>query len=352
MSRQDSYSIVIRRFLNPFLTGFTTKKRSLFFNDLKRYISSGVSYYDAITTMRRYCRNGHLRTILAKMQSMVDAGRGIGDALSLFPATFTEFELAMVDLGESTGKLDLALGNVSEKLKTDHFIKKETIKGLWWPALTFMVIAAVFITLQHVGQAVPIAITPFSVVAFLIIAVGLILAVKLVRATPGIGYTFDLLFGSIPFIGGVAKKAALARFATAFSYAYSSGSDIQETLRLAGRSASNNVFAHEAERIAGEVRRGASLTEAFDKARLMPPILKQIVAVGEKTGDFDKSMMNITEFAKEEVKTAIEMMIKLGFVLSILAAGVFVFLLALSFYTEYLEKGLKILHQANPHHNR
>jgi len=350
--RQNSYSVVIRRFLNPFLTGFTTKKRSLFFNDLRRYISSGISLYDTITTMRRYCRNRHLRVILDKMRAMVDAGRGIGDALSLFPATFTQFELAMVDLGESTGKLDLTLGNAAEKLKTDHFIKKETLKGLWWPVLTFIIIVAVFIVLQHFEVPVPIRITPFSVLLLILIAVGLILVVKLIRATPGIGYSFDLFVGSIPFFGAIMKKAALARFATAFSYAYSSGSDIQQTLVLAGRSAANNVFEREADRIASEVKGGLSLSEAFDGARLMPPILKEIVAVGEKTGEFDESMMNITEFAKEEVKTAIEMMIKLGFVLTLLIAAVFVFLLALNFAKAYLEKGLKILQQANPHHNR
>lgn len=352
MSRQDSYSVVIRRFFNPALTGLTAKGRSLFFNDLRRYTSAGVSYYDAITTMHKYCRNGHLRTILAKMRAMVDAGRGIGDALALFPATFTEFELAMVDLGESTGKLDVALGNVSEKLKRDHILEVQTVKALWYPGLVLGLAISVFIILQHIGYALPIKITPSSILLLVMIAIVLILAVKLLRATPGIGYAFDLFVGCIPFVGGVAKKVALARFVTAFAYAYSSGSDIQQTLRLAGASASNQVFAREVEQIAGAVKHGATLTEAFDKAQLMPPLLKQIIAVGEKTGDFDKSMMNIAEFAKEEVEAAIEMMVKVGFVLAMIVAGAFVFLLARHVLTNYYGRGLKMLHQANPHFNR
>lgn len=347
-----SYSLVVRRFFNPLLTGFTAKKRSTFFKELKMYVSSGVSYYDAVTTMRKYARSIHLRKVLDKMRAMADAGRGLGDAISLFPATFSEFELAMVDLGERTGKLDITLGNISEKLKTDHFIKTQTTRGLFWIALTFAVIVLVYSILPLFNISVPLRITPLSAVALVLGIAGLVLAVKLVRATPGIGYTYDLVIGSIPFIGAVSKKTALAKFVTAFSYAYASGSDIQETLELAGRSSANNVFAHEASRIAGEVKAGVSLSDAFDKARLMPPMLKQIVATGEKTGELDKSLMGIADYAKEEVKSAIEMMIKAGYVLGLLGAAVLIFFFAVHVMGGYYEKGLKILQQANPHHNR
>jgi len=352
MNRQSSYSIVVRRFFNPFLTGFTAKKRSLFFNDLRRYIASGVSYYDAITTMRRYCRNGHLRAILDKMRSTVDAGRGLGDAISLFPATFGEFELAMVDLGESTGKLELALGNVSEKLKSDHEIKQKVIRGFFYPAFILVAVICVSILLQNLGLTTPIRVTPLRVILFILAMIGLFLGVKLIRARPGLGYCFDFALGCIPFLGGVFKKVALARFATAFSYAYASGSDIQQTLRLAGQSAVNNVFAADADRIASAVAEGGSLTEAFERSKVMPPLLKQTVAMGEKTGDFDQAMMNITEFAKEELQTASVMIIHTSEVLAILIAAVWVLFMALGFYEQHLGRGLEILERANPHHNR
>ncbi len=352
MSRRDSYAIVIRRFLNPFLTGFTAKRRSLFFNDLRRYTSSGVSYYDAITTMRRYCSSFHLRSILDKMRSMVDAGRGIGDALSLFPASFSEFELAMVDLGESTGKLELVLENISEKLKADHKIKQQVIRGFLWYAITFVFVVGVSILLDSMGYALPIRITVPRLAAGVILVIGLILGVKLVRATPGLGQAFDAITCSIPFLGNVRMKAALARFATAFSYAYASGSDIQKTLTLAGASSMNTLFAADADRIASEIRSGTSLAEAFERSKVMPPLLKQTVAMGEKTGDFDQAMMNITDFAREELKTAGEMIIQFSIVLTFLTLAVWVFFLALTFYSDYLGRGLEIMRRANPHHNR
>lgn len=352
MSRRDSYSIVIRRFFNPFLTGFTTKKRSLFFNDLRRYTSAGVSLYDAVTTMRRYCTNRHLGTILDKMRAMIDAGRGMGDALSLFPATFTEFELAMVDLGERTGKLELVLENISEKLKADHKIRQQVIRGFLWYAITVVFVVGVSILLDNMGYTTPIRITLLRLVAGAASVVCLILAVKLIRATPGLGQAFDAITCSIPFLGNVRMKAALARFATAFSYAYASGSDMQETLALAGASSMNTLFAADANRIASDVRGGASLAEAFDRSKVMPPLLKQTVAMGEKTGDFDQAMMNITDFAKEELKTAGEMIIQFSMVLTFLLLAVYVFFLALSFYSGYLGKGLEIMKRANPHFNR
>ncbi|MBN1594218.1 MAG: type II secretion system F family protein [Candidatus Coatesbacteria bacterium] len=352
MADRVSYSLVIRRFLNPLFTFVTTKKRSLFFLDLKRYTSAGVSLFEAVVTMRRYTRNGHLRAVLDKMIAMVQAGRGIGDALALFPATFTEFELAMIDLGEQTGKLDLALSNISDKLKTDHMIKLKVLKGLSWPVLTFMVIAGVFMFMPMIGQQTPITVTPFRFVATILGIFSIVLAVKLIRATPGLGYTFDYFFGAIPFLGGVMKKAALARFATSFSYAYSSGSDIQETLRLAGRNSLNNVFRAETERVAAQIKKGVSLTDAFEDARMIPPLLKQIIAMGEKTGDFEEGMANITEYAKEEVDAAIDLMVKFGIVMLLLTGAAVVFFFALNFYKGQLEKGLEIMDRASPVRNR
>ncbi|HUT03370.1 MAG TPA: type II secretion system F family protein [bacterium] len=349
MSSRNSYSVVLRRFFTPLLTGFTAKRRSLFFNDLRRYVASGVSYYDAITTMRRYCRNGHLKRVLDKMLAMVNAGRGICDALSLFPATFSEFELAMVDLGESTGKLEVALANVSEKLKSDYKIKQQVIRGLVWYVITAVFVVCVSILLQNMGHPTPVRITLLRLIAAMVLIVGIILGVKLIRATPGLGEAFDAVTCAIPFLGNVRKKAALARFATAFSYAYASGSDIQKTLRLAGESSMNRLFAADARRIASDVRRGDSLAEAFDRSRIMPPLLKQTVAMGEKTGDFDQAMMNITDFAKDELKTASEMIIQFSIALTFLTLAVYVFFLALGFYSGYLNKGLEIMKRANPH---
>ncbi|MCD6326327.1 type II secretion system F family protein [bacterium] len=352
MAKRDGYSIVLRRFFNVFLTGVGSKTRSIFFNDLRRYVSAGVSYYDAVTTMHKYCRNHHLRNILNKMRGMIDSGRGMGDALSLYPATFGEFELAMVDLGERTGKLDLALGNVSEKLKVDYEIKQKVIKGAFYPVLVLIVILAVAVLLQNQGYDMPFRVTPLSVGCIISAFIGLILLIKLIRVTPGLGYAFDSITCAIPFFGRVRMKAALARFATAFSYAYSSGSDIQQTLALAGRSAMNKLYEADATRIGNEIRAGKSLSEAFDSSRIMPPLLKQTIAVGEKTGDFDQALMNITEFAKEEVDTAIVMIVHASGVLAILLLGAFVLMIALSFYKQHFGRGLKILEQANPHFNK
>lgn len=352
MGNRPSYRAVIGRFLNPFLTGVTAKKRSIFFYDLQRYISAGVSYYDAVTTMRRYCRSRHLARILDTMHAMVHSGRGLGDAMALFPSTFGEFELAMVDLGESTGKLDLTLGNIAQKLKADHMIKQKVQRGLFYPVL--VLVAALFISwlLKRMGYLTPFPVTPPFVALLVLVIIGLVLGIKLIRATPGIGYAFDSVTCALPFFGKVRMKAALARFATAFSYAYASGCDIQQTLRLSGRSAMNNIFAADAERIASEVESGVSLSEAFDRSHVMPPLLKQVVAVGEKTGDFDKAMMNVTEFAKEEVETANVMMIHASEVLAVLLLGAFVFLFAATFYKQYFSRGLEIMQRANPHFNK
>lgn len=352
--RRPSYLTVIRRFFSFVLTGVTKKKLALFFDDLHRYISAGVSFYEAIGVMRRHCHNAYLGKVLDTMRAMVDAGRGLGDAISLYPETFGEFELAMVDLGEQTGKLDVVLKGVSEKLKSDHFIKLQFIRALWYPALVLVVLVCVsadvsVIYWQGFGAYMSRLGPRLFILAGAIVSIALL--IKLVKATPGLGYVYDSVICSIPFVGWTVKKAAVARFALALSYGYAAGSDLKEIIRLAGRSSTNNLIEHDAMRIADELAQGVTLTDAFDRSRVMPPMLKEMVAVGEKTGDLERTLMNVVEYAKEEVKTAVANMTKLLFVAGIIILGVVVFFFALRSYTRILTRGLKVLDRALPHHH-
>jgi type IV pilus assembly protein PilC len=149
--------------------------------------------------------------------------------------------------------------------------------------------------------------------------------------TPKGKYQFHALMLKVPVLKTIIIKVAVSRFARTFSALTSAGVTVLDALQVTGSAIGNKVIEEELKDAAEEVRNGKPLSEPMSRSKIFPPIVAQMLAVGEETGQIDKILIKIADFYDEEVDTVIDslssiiepvMIIVLGSIVGVIAASV------------------------------
>jgi len=318
-------------------------------------VSSGMSLLRSLYVLEEQVDSDQLKEALVDIRGDVEAGISLSDALAKHPRIFNELYTAMVAAGETGGILDETLHRVADQLEKDDALRRQVRAAMMYPgfvggfALVVLLALVAFIVpvfekvFKDFGGELP-AITKVSVGMshlvtgrwYLLIA-GTVLAVYAFRKwknTESGKVQWDTFKFKLPMkIGGIIQKVALARFSRTFAALVGAGVPMLEAIEITGRTSGNKVVELAMQDVHDSVRRGGTLAEPMRGAPLaFPPMVVQMIAVGEETGGLDHMLSKIADFFEDEVAAAVKALTSIIEPVMIVVVGIIVGFVVISMY--------------------
>jgi len=272
------------------------------------------------------------RRAISRILEDVAGGSNLSSALGRHPQIFSRFYLAMVRAGEESGKLEEVFDYVADYLERSYALVTKTRNALIYPAFIFATFLAVIIVMLTIviprlaevladfGSELPIytrALLGFAgffqrwgVLLAVLLAAVAVAAWRYMLTEPG-GRAFDRLKISIPIVGAIFKKVYLARMADALSMLIVAGIPIIRALEITAEVVSHRGYAAIILAAAQSVKGGSSISAAFERHPDIPPLVTQMIRVGEETGRLDFILEKTSAFYQRDVENLLENFVSL-----------------------------------------
>lgn len=299
---------------------------------LATLFSSQVSALKAFTLLSENAENKMLSTQLRQIGDDLQAGSSISDALSKYPDTFSEFYVNMVKAGEESGKLNETFEYLAKYLDRQYALTSKTRNALIYPAFVVVVFVSVMILmfvmvipnlsqlLLESGQEVPVYTRVIIGISNFLVNYGIFVAIFFVigilylwwyrRNERGKTY-LDNIKISFPVIGKLYRKMYLSRISDNLNTMLSSGISIIRAIEITGDVVGNYVFKGILEDAGNSVKSGSTLSDSMGKHPQIPPIMVQMIKVGEETGSLGSILKTLADFYRREVDDAVDTLVGL-----------------------------------------
>lgn len=318
----------------------------VFTRQLSTMISAGVPLTRSLSALQADSSSPYMREVLAGVAKDVEGGASLGDSFAKYPTVFSSVYVNMVRAGEEGGILDDILKRLALQVELDASIRKKIKSAMMYPMviLTITIIAffgiMLFIVpklgkiltslggpkaqlpiytraLLHISnffaQPTILGHLPIpgvnkvpNLILFLIILVIVVLYLVRYIRTPKGRFRLDSLLLKIPVVKVIVLKVAIARFSRTFASLMGSGVSVLDALEVTGAALGNKVIEAELLAAAKEVKNGKQLSEPLSRSPHFPPIVSQMLMVGEETGQIDTVLVKIADFYEEEVTVLID----------------------------------------------
>ncbi|HVL96813.1 MAG TPA: type II secretion system F family protein [Solirubrobacteraceae bacterium] len=321
---------------------------------LSTMVSSGMTLLRAFYVLEEQVENPKLKETLGKVREDIEAGLLLSDALARHPKVFNPLYVAMVAAGEAGGVLEEALERVAVQLEADDSLRRQVKAAMMYPAVVLSFAVCVLIALitfivpvfvdvfKDFGGDLP-AITKFTVALsnaftnqwYLILGgtIGAAVAFAKWRKSAWGRPQWDAFRLKIPMkIGQTVQKIALARWSRTFSALYSAGVPILQAIEVTGRTAGNAVLEKAMEEVVESVKAGGQIATPLKNAPIFPPMVAQMIAVGEETGGLDTMLNKVADFYEDEVAAAIKAMTSILEPVMIIFVGAIVGFVVIAMY--------------------
>ncbi len=328
----------------------------IFTRQLATLVNAGVPLVRALSTLQVQTESPALGVQLEGVVKKVEAGTSLGEALSSYPKTFSMIYVNMVKAGEEGGILDEVLERLATQQEKDAALKGKIKAAMIYPSvigvvmvgaffilMTFIVpkIGGILTSLTSSGLPIYTRIllsisNTFKKLQFIIsVAVGvpvLVIGFTRWKKTAKGRYAWHSILLKMPVIKTIIIKTAIARFSRIFGSLLGAGVSIVDTINVTAGAIGNAVIEKELRACAHAVEAGGELSGEIAKSKHFPPMVSQMLAVGEETGQTDTIILKISEFYEEEVDTAVGalssiiepvMIVVLGGMVGVIALSVF-----------------------------
>jgi type IV pilus assembly protein PilC len=330
------------------------KSLQVFARQLATMIEAGVNVVTALVTLEDQTEDKYLREVVSEVRADVEGGVILSKALARHPKVFSRLFVAMVAAGESSGTLDTVLDRVATQIEKDTKLKRRVKGALVYPTvvLSFASIVLVFMLLfvvpvfqdvfNQLNGSLP---KPTQIVIslshalrnfwFVIFpAIGLLIwsfrrAIRSEQGRP----RWDQFKLRIPMkIGDVVQKVALARLSRTLATLVAAGVDIITALEIAGGTAGNWVIEQALASTAERVHEGVPISTPLQENTIFPPMVGQMVRIGEETGELDKMLSKIADFYEDEVDASIQSLTSIIEPILMIGVGLMVGTIVISMY--------------------
>lgn len=314
----------------PFLKGSVKEKEIVVFCRIfSTMINAGLPLIQCLDLLGQQEQNKTFKDIIKKIKEDVESGASLTDALKKHPAVFDELFVNLVAAGEAGGILDVILGRLSAYMEKAMKLKSKVKGAMTYPiavlVISFGVVALLLLKVipvfkkmfEGMGGELP-GPTQFLVNAseaaqsYWWIVAGIIVAVYIAfnrfRKTEKGRWTLDSLILKSPIFGPLLKKVAVAKFSRTLSTMMSSGVPIMEGLNIVSKTAGNVVIEAALIKTRQSISEGKTIAEPLTDTGIFPPMVVQMIAVGEATGALDTMLSKIADFYDDEVDAAVEAM--------------------------------------------
>jgi type IV pilus assembly protein PilC len=330
------------------------KSLQIFARQLATMIEAGVSVVAALVTLEEQTDDKYLQQVIAEVRSDVESGVIFSKALARHPKVFNRLFVSMVQAGESSGTLDTVLDRVAMQIEKETQIKRRVKGAMVYPAvvitfaslvLTFMLLFIVPVFVKVFAQLNGQLPTPTRLVMdasnilrgywFIIFpAIGAaIWGLRRLKNTEEGRRRWDTFKLKVPMkIGDVVHKVALARFSRTLATLVAAGVDIISALEITGGTAGNWVLEHSLIQVRERVHEGVPISEPLEDDPIFPPMVSQMVRIGEETGELDKMLSKVADFYEDEVDASIQSLTSIIEPILMIGVGAMVGTIVISMY--------------------
>jgi pilin biogenesis protein len=336
--------------------GAKTDELVMFTRQLSAMVSAGVPILRSLNSMSKHAESAGFRETINSVIRDIEGGMSFADALGKHPETFNDIYVNMVAAGETGGILDDILKRLALQQEKNSSMKKKIKGAMTYPIVLLVItIIAFFIlmtfiipvigkTIKDMGgpdaklpllTEIMLGISDFMVSFWYLIVpafIGGIWALIRYIKTPKGRIKFHHVIIKVPAVGAIVRKVAIARFTRTFSALIGAGVAVLEALDVTSRAVGNVVYEDSLRDATKRVQNGEVLSRIIaERDDLYPPIVAQMLSVGEETGQTDKVLIKVADFYEEEVDTAIDgvssiiepvMIVAMGGVIALVAVSV------------------------------
>jgi type IV pilus assembly protein PilC len=330
------------------------KALQVFSRQLATMIEAGLSIVAALVVLEEQTDDATLKQVVREVRADVEGGLLLSQAMARHPKVFDRLYIAMIEAGEAAGILDHVLDRVAIQIEKDNKLKRRVKGAMIYPAvvMTFavLVLAGMLLFLIPVFTKVfddfngelP-ALTKVVVAAsdilksywFIIFPAlgGVVYGFRRWKSTEGGRQVWDRFKLRIPMkIGDVVLKVTIARFSRTLSTLVAAGVDIIKALEITGQTAGNWVVEQALADVREKVHEGVPIAQPLVENAVFPPMVSQMVKVGEETGELEKMLGKIADFYEDEVDSSIQSLTSIIEPVMMLAVGAMVGVIIISMY--------------------
>ena len=341
------------------------KSLQVFSRQFATLIQAGVSIVQALLILEEQTDDKKLAVVIAEVREDVESGVVLSRAMSRHPKVFSRLYVAMIEAGEASGTLDIVLDRVAIQIEKDTKLKRRVKSAMIYPTvvLTFaflvlcgmlMFLVPIFVKifaqlngqLPTITQLVVNASNVLRDYYWIIFPAIFLIIFGLLRykKTPQGRALWDRTKLRLPMkIGDVVLKVAMARFSRTLATLVSAGVDIVKALEITGSTAGNSVLEDSLVDIRRRVNEGARIAQTLQESAIFPPMVSQMVKIGEETGELDHMLSKIADFYEDEVDTAVAALTSIIEPIMMIGVGAMVGLIVISMYMPMF-KMLKLVH--------
>ena len=309
------------------------KQLTQFTRQLSTLIDAGLPIVRSLRILEQQQKPGAMRLAIRLVADDVEEGRPLSEAMTTHPKAFNRLYCNMIRAGELGGVLDLVLQRLAEFLERSEALKRKVIGAMLYPAavITFaggIVLAIMLVVIPkfeqifaEMGQDLPARTATLMTVSrwvqfpgFIVILatpVVIYMALKLLKMSPQGRYGVDAFFMNVPVFGQIIRKTAVARFTRTMGTLLGAGVPILEALNITRETAGNEVFSRALLTVHDGIREGESFAEPLRQAKIVEPMVVNMIDVGEETGKQDQMLDKIADVYDEEVQTLVDSMVSL-----------------------------------------
>jgi type IV pilus assembly protein PilC len=330
------------------------KSIQIFSRQFATLIEAGVNVVNSLVILEEQTEDDNLADVIAAVRADVEGGLVLSQAMAKHPRTFNRLYVAMVEAGEAAGTLDKVLDRVALQIEKETQIKRR-VKG----AMVYPTVVLVFASAVLMGMLmflVPVFVKVFDQLEgelpkptqivlmgsnalrgywFIIFPafIGAYFGLRALKRTEGGRRFWDSFKLRLPMkIGDVVRKVAMARFSRTLATLVAAGVDIIRALEITGQTAGNWVVEDALAEVREKVEEGVPIAQPLIENPVFPPMVSQMVKIGEETGELEKMLGKVADFYEDEVDASVQALTSIIEPLMMIGVGVMVGVVIISMY--------------------
>lgn len=303
------------------------KSLTVFSRQFSTMVGAGLSLVRALDILERQADDRKLKEVVGDVRHRVEGGSSLADAFGAHPKVFNDLYVNLTRAGEVGGVLDETLARIAEFLEKDQALRSKVKSAMTYPTIIFVfaclictfLIVFVIPTFKTMFEGVNSQMPAMTMVlihisdsvrkfwfVYIPLMVGLIIVFKQYTNTPRGKLQWHTILLRLPVFGMLNKKVTVSRFARTLGTLLSSGVPVMQALEVVSKASGNKVVEKSLESVRNSIREGESISVPMEKSGLFPPMVTQMIAVGEETGSLDSMLKKISDFYDMEVEATLD----------------------------------------------
>lgn len=340
--------------LIPTLFGIKTREVIDFSNQLATLIESGISILNSLELLGGQASKKSMKKVIDGLVEEIQGGNSLSQALGHYPQVFPDTYCQVIKASEQAGNLEFGLRQAAVYLEKQAASRQKIIRALLYPAFILVMAAGVSILLitvalpplvdlfNSLGAELPwmtrllMDITAFSLDRSLYILVGVVALIMLTLGLlrlPSVKTARDRFMLGIPAIGGINIERSVQHFCQTASLLLKAGLHLPQIMEIIIQTNRNRVIRRSLSRVRDRLVQGEGLSQPLSEIELFPPLLVEMVVVGEKTGSMDDTLATLADFYEKKIDRSIDNLISMIEPTLTLIVGAVVIFIALSMIT-------------------